>query len=112
MCHPHFGIAEVKCPYASRDLTPFEAAEFHKDDKNFPLKKENGRFSLKDDCPHMIQVQAQMAITGAKWCDYILYTIKGMHIERVLFNEQMWSASILPRVEHFYFNHFAPHFLS
>ena len=112
LCHPHYGIVEVKCPYASRDLTPFEAAQFHKDDKTFPLMKDNGRLVLKADCPHMIHVQAQMAITGAKWCDYILYTFKGMHVQRVFYNENFWSSDILPRVEHFYFNHFAPYVLS
>lgn len=112
MCHPHFGILEIKCPYSARELTPNEAVEYFKDDKSFSLKRERGSLVLKEDCPHMIQIQAQMAITGAKWCDYVVYTFKGMHIQRIWYNDELWRDRILPVVDMFYNDHFLPYILS
>ena len=31
-----------------------------------------------------------MGITGAKWCDFIVYTQKGMSIQRIPFNQEFW----------------------
>jgi hypothetical protein len=102
-CHPHFGLAEVKCLYTLKDLTPSKAACYG--DKSFPCEYVNGKLVLKHN--HMVQIQTQMAISGTKWCDYILYTIPGLHVVRVYFDQAMWQNCILPKVDTFYFNHFA-----
>ena len=34
------------------------------------------------------QVQGLMGVTGARWCDFVVYTSKGMSIERIPFNPQ------------------------
>jgi hypothetical protein len=103
--HPHFGLAEVKCLYTLKNLTPTKAANYG--DKDFPCEYVGGKLVLKADHAHMIQVQSQMAISGTKWCDYILFTIPGLHVVRVYFDQAMWVNTILPKVESFYFNHFA-----
>lgn len=110
--HPHYGIVEVKCPYSARELTPLAAAEYNKDDKSFPLRKDKGSLVLKENCAHMIQIQAKMAITGSQWCDYVLYTFKGLHVQRVSFNKKLWEENIAPSVNIFYIDHFLPFSLS
>ena len=104
--HPHFGIAEVKCPYTLRNLTPLQAAQYG--DNKFPLELIDGKLQLKQDHDHMIQIQTQMALTCTKWCDYIVYTFPGLHIQRIFFNQNMWTNEILPKVDAFYFDHYAP----
>jgi hypothetical protein len=108
--HPHHGIVEIKCPYSTCELTPLEAAKYDK--QKFSSKIVNGKLVLKDDSAHMIQVQAQLGITGAKWCDYVIYTFKGLHVQRIFFNESMWNDSIRPVVEKFYFDHYAKLYLA
>ena len=107
---PHFGIAEIKCPYSTCELTPVDAAHYSKE--KFSSQIVGNKLVLKKDSAHMVQVQAQLGITGAKWCDYIIYTFKGLHVQRIFFDESMWINSILPRVEKFYFEHYANYYLS
>ena len=78
-----FGLIEIKCPYKHRAVTPetacHGASQFHlklKDD--FPMLKKCHKYYA--------QVQGQMGITGAKWCDFVTYTFKGMVIERIYFD--------------------------
>ncbi|CAH3023650.1 unnamed protein product [Porites evermanni] len=39
---------------------------------------------LKPNHPYYAQVQGQMGVSGAKWCDFIDYTRKGIYIMRGL----------------------------
>ena len=32
-----------------------------------------------------------MALTGAKWCDFVVYTSRGLSIERIHFDEELWK---------------------
>ena len=32
-----------------------------------------------------------MGIAGAQWCDFIVYTGKGLHVERIAFDEAYWK---------------------
>ena len=48
-----------------------------------------------------------MALTGAKWCDFVVYTSRGLNIERIDFDEEHWKKvrAILQRT---YFRYFLP----
>ena len=37
------------------------------------------------------QVQGLVGVTGARWCDFVVYTSKGMSIEPIPFDEQYWN---------------------
>ena len=50
-----------------------------------------------------------MGITGAKWCDFVTYTFKGMVIERIYFDSEFF-ASMLLKLEQFFFKHYAAYF--
>jgi hypothetical protein len=32
-----------------------------------------------------------MAITNVNWCDFIVWTTKDMHVERIIFNSTIWD---------------------
>ena len=77
-----YGFAEVKCPYKHKDVSPKEACS----DQPFccELIKVGGsdQVKLKENHPYYSQVQGQMAIGGRVWNDFIIYTNRGISIER------------------------------
>ena len=97
--HPHYGLLEIKCPYTHRNITPLEA---EKSDSGFCLSESNEILKLNKSHQYFRKVQGQMAVCGAKWCDSVVYTFKGMHLERVLYNDAYWSEQ-LTKLETFYF---------
>ena len=60
------GIIEIKCPFTAKVMTPIAACESL---PSFPSKLVNGKPSLKRTHDYFYQVQGQLAITGASWCD-------------------------------------------
>ena len=66
-CTDHFRIAEVKCPYSKHHVTPLDACS---DAKFFMEKTSDKECKLKVDHPYYAQVQGQVAVTGARWCDF------------------------------------------
>lgn len=70
---PRFGLVEIKCPYtAFRDsLTVQQACRQMPD---FCCKvDDNGVITLRRDHAYFFQVQGQMAVSGAKWCDFVVW---------------------------------------
>lgn len=51
------------------------------------------------------QVQGQIGVTGAKWCDFITYTSKGIYIEWIAFNPACWE-NLKTELLRYYFEHF------
>lgn len=96
-----FGLAEVKCPYTKFHVTPLDACS----DPCFCMEKIGDQCSLKKSHPYYAQVQGQMAITGAKWCDFIVYTNVGMHIQRIQFDSIYWS-ELRDKLYTYYFKNF------
>ena len=82
-----FGLAEVKCPSSKFDVTPEEACS----DPSFCLELVNGSPRLKRNHEYYDQIQGQMALTGARWCDFVVYTSRGLNIERIPFDKERWS---------------------
>ncbi len=94
-----YGFAEIKCPYKYQDLSPSEAAS----KSDFMLQKEvNGKLILKRSHTYYCQVQGQMGIGERLWCDFIVYTKKGIHVERIDFDESFWTNQLLPKLCTFY----------
>ena len=107
------GFAEVKCPYKHRQITPQEAARV---DPSFCcelVKFENGdeRMQLKKNHIYYCQIQGQMAVGRRLWNDFIVYTTKGIHIERVSFDKHFWEKELLPKLKSFFENCLAPEIL-
>lgn len=91
------GTVEVKCPYKFKDINPCLI-----DSDKFCLKAhEVCDNSLKHDHPYFYQVQGQMGICGVSYCDFVCYTSKGIHIERILFDQNFFNTMIV-KVTDFY----------
>ena len=52
-----------------------------------------------------LRVQGQMAATKARWCDFIIYTRKGLHVQRIPFDPMFWE-SPKQKLMSYYFTHF------
>ena len=57
------------------------------------------------DHPYYAQVQGQMAVTGARWCDFIVYTSRGLYVQRITFDPIVW-AELNQKLVSYYFIHF------
>ena len=68
-CQNHFGLAEAKCPETKYHVTPLEACQ----DPSFFCETISGHCKLKRNHAYYTQVQGQMGVSGASWCDYYLY---------------------------------------
>ena len=68
-------------------VTPLEASE----DPTLCCEAVNRQCKLKRDHAYFVQVQGQMGVTGASWCDFIIYTKKGISVERIAFDPAYWA---------------------
>lgn len=100
-CTKPFGLVEIKCPETKFLVTPLEACS----DSNFCCENIDGKCKLKVTHPYYAQVQGQMGITGAEWCDFVVYTKKGMSIERIAFDRQFWH-DLEGKLLLYYYEHF------
>ena len=86
-CSILFGLSEVKCPETNFLVTSLDACS----DSNFFLENRNGELKLKRNHKYSSQVRGLLEVTGARWCDFVVYTSKGMSIERIPFDDQYWK---------------------
>ena len=49
-----------------------------------------------------------MGVTGKRWCDFSVYTLHGVHLERIMFNQRGCRLQILDAAESSFNNHIAP----
>ena len=55
--------------------------------KNFLMEKTRDKeCKLKVDHPYYAQVQAQMAVMGARWADFIVYISGVLYVRRITFD--------------------------
>lgn len=108
-----YGLAEIKCPFKYRNMSPFDAAKAT-DFCSQVVTYQDGHSSveLKHTHAYYSQVQGQMAITGRKWCDLVIYTEKGISIERIRFSAEFWNNTLLPKLIDFYNNCLCPSIVS
>ena len=89
--------------------TPFEAAESGEFFCRLePNSSESPSLKLKSTHPYFCQVQGQMAITERNWCDFIVYTPKGISIEHIPYDPDFWTNELLPKLTMFYDNCLGP----
>lgn len=88
-------MLEIKCPQC--DLC--------KDAKC--LKIVNGEFKLEKTHDYYFQVMGQMAITGLKWCDFMVFCKNDWHIETIFFDEEFF-AGMLNKLSVFFYEYFLP----
>ena len=74
-----FGIAEVKCTEEYKDIDPKDICYISKE-YCLSYDTDTGKITLNRDHSYYDQVQMQIALSTQTWCDFILYTSKGMVI--------------------------------
>ncbi len=105
-----FGFLEVKCPFSAKDVEPYEACT----KPNFfsTVNKDTNTIELKESHSYYCQVQGQMEVGKRQWCDFVIYTQKGISVQRITFNERFWTDKLLPKLERFYNNCLLPELVS
>ena len=107
--HP-FGFVEVKCPYTARNILPSQACS----DSSFccTFDSQTASIMLKKTHSYYCQVQGQMGIGERSWCDFVIYTKRGIHVQRIWFDEAFWNLEHLPKLTSFYDNCVVPEIVS
>jgi len=100
------GIIEIKCPYTARNYTIEQAVRELPD---FMLKENtNGEVLLDKRHPNYAQVQGQLMITGAEFCDFIVYTPKDLYVKR-LFPDINYMENMINILSSFFKEHAQPY---
>ena len=82
------GLIEIKCSFTYQNVEPSEAC---KDDHYHLYLDENNDTRLKQTSPWYIQIQGQMGICKVLWCDFVFFTRKGIVIDRIEFDPEIYS---------------------
>ena len=61
---------------------------------------------------YFAQVQGQLAVGLKPWCDFVIYTTKGISVERITFDNEYWTETLLPKLISFYDNCVGPEIVS
>ena len=102
------GIAEFKCPYSKKELTPRDACE----DSKFYCYYDGG-IHLKKNHHYYHQVQLQLFVGGDKysWCDFCVFTSKGIEVERI-WPDTEWCTKCVTELDSYYDAYILPEILS
>lgn len=124
------GIAEYKCPYSARDMTPQEASLYshqgfllhitrgagssEKESQllsgkvSHQLGKGDSMIPLPPPPPPLFQqVHGTMGITMKRWCDFTVWTPKGTSSQRIIFDHDFWD-TMAKKLEAFFDNALLP----
>lgn len=99
------GLVEIKCPYSVRDMTIEDACV---NSKTFFLQNDGENYKLSQKHVYWYQVQGQLLVTGAQFCDFVTYTKQDLYIERILPHEET-MITLIEKLTSFYINHLKPY---
>lgn len=99
------GIIEIKCPYSKREMTPEEACT----DPNFCSELIESKVCLKTTHSyyHQVQLQLYVGVDLYYWCDFCIYTCKGLSVQRISPDHE-WQRKCIPELESYFDNHIVP----
>ena len=74
------GLLEIKCPYKYKDID----LETISDESFYLQPSGDGSLHLSTDHDYYYyQVQGQLAVCMKSYCDFVCWTTKSIHIERI-----------------------------
>lgn len=82
------GLLEMKCSYLFKNKTPHEACTDH---HYHVYLDHNNSVRLKESSSWYTQIQGQMGVCKKPWCHFILYTKKGIAVDRIYFDNQLYE---------------------
>lgn len=74
------GTLEIKCPFQCKEQSFEKVVETQ---SSFCLEKENGFLKLKDNHSYYYQIQLQMKMCQAQYCDFVVWKESDMFVQRV-----------------------------
>lgn len=78
--------------------------------RNFCCVKDNqGKLRLKRNHKYYYQIQTQLALCELKFCDFVVWSPKGMSVERIFVNNDLWSY-MYPQLEAFHREYLVPEY--
>ncbi|XP_061185059.1 uncharacterized protein LOC133193101 [Saccostrea echinata] len=102
------GLIEVKCSYSRRNDTPYDVAS----DRHYHLYRDtNDVVKLRVDSPWYVQIQGQLGICNARWCDFVFYTDMGFISDRIHYDESFFN-EIVNKCSTFFINYVHPALLA
>ena len=101
VCDPNSsssGIAELKCPFSKADVSVQSACG----DDNFycDLTGDQG-IRLNRNHQYYHQVQLQLYVSEAPWCDFCVWTSKDFAIERI-YSDEAWQLEQIPKLDSYF----------
>ncbi|XP_053385028.1 uncharacterized protein LOC123537474 isoform X2 [Mercenaria mercenaria] len=86
-----FGLIEIKCLKMFKNISPMD---LHTDLDSYVTKKQfnnscvsfapDGKtLLLKENHMYYYQIQFQLLVTGLTWCDFVLWSPKGVSVQRI-----------------------------
>ena len=85
------GVLEIKCPFFCKEKTFDERAQ----DRSFFMEKDaSGDFVFKKDHAYYYQVQLQMKLSNADYCDFLVWREDSIIIQRISLDRDCISAAL------------------
>lgn len=105
------GVLEIKCPKILQNLKPTDLHLLTPQQRNSfcCTRVSNNSIKLKRSHKYYYQIQTQMAITERSWCDFVIWTPKGFHVEKIIYDSN-FIEPILKHVSAFHQNILAPEY--
>ena len=88
------GLLKTKCPFKHKERHPHDAT-----DNKYCFQPDKGQTFLKHSHEYYIQVQGLIAVCEADYCDFVCWTPKGTHIERILPDLVLFGEVIKPALD-------------
>ncbi|CAH1170962.1 unnamed protein product [Phaedon cochleariae] len=99
------GIIEIKCPYKVRECDRNETL------RNLDDIDNNGK--LKVTSKYYYQIQGLLEVTNRSWCEFVVYTFKGIQFTEKIFKRPDFFRNImLNKLKEFFFYYHLPTFLN
>ena len=89
------GICEIKCPYTCRNNSITSGTV------KCLKKAESGDLHIDKHHPYYYQIQSQVFLTEANYCDFVVWTTKDLHIERIYPDASFWNALVMKATSFF-----------
>jgi hypothetical protein len=105
-----WGLLEIKCPQVIENVYPLELEKISDTQRSqFCCSKRGDKLHLKRCHQYYFQVQMALGITELPWCDFVIWSKKGISIERIFADTTFWKATCV-KLQKFYCQVYVPEF--
>ncbi|XP_050064899.1 uncharacterized protein LOC126553828 [Aphis gossypii] len=101
------GIVEVKCPSSAEYLTPEEGIK-QKKITFWTLNKSGEIGGINKKHNWYYQVQGQLNVCQKIFCQFAVWSPKGIKIEKIERDEGLWKSCMVEKLKYFYLNCILP----